>query len=66
MSRELKYESLVSAKTREEAIDIALEALPRGRTFVRAEVEDVSAVEGPDSYHVTIVFSGGGGGEGAD
>ena len=66
MSRELKYESLVSAKTREEAIDIALEALPRGRTFVRAEVEDVNAVEGPDSYHVTIVFSGGAGGEGAD
>jgi len=66
MSRELKYESLVSAKTREEALEIALEALPRGRTLVRSEIDDVSAEEGPDSYRVTIVFSGGGGGEGAD
>ncbi len=66
MSRELKYESLVSAKTREEALEIALEALPRGRTFVRGEIEDVSAEEGPNSYRVTVVFSGAGGGEGAD
>ncbi len=62
----MKYEALVSAKTRDEAVEIALEALPRGRTFVRSEVVDVSAEEGPDSYHVTIVFSGGSGGEMAD
>ena len=40
--------------------------MPRGRTFVRSEAVDVSAVEGPDSFHVTIVFSGGSGGEGLE
>ena len=62
----MKYEALVSAKTRDEAIEIALEAMPRGRSLVRSEAEDVSAEEGPDSYRVTVVFSGGSGGELAD
>jgi len=63
MSREMKYESLVSASTRDEAIEIALEALPRGRHVVRTEAEDVSADEGPNSFRVTVVYAGGGVGE---
>jgi hypothetical protein len=66
MSREMKYEALVSAKTRDEAIEIALEAMPRGRSLVRSEAEDVSAAEGPDSFRVTIVYSGVGADELAD
>lgn len=63
MSREMKYESLVSASTRDEAIEIALEALPRGRQLVRTEAEDVSAEEGPNSFRVTVFYAGGSGGE---
>lgn len=63
MSREMKYESLVSASTRDEAIEIALEALPRGRHVVRTEAEDVSAEEGPNSFRVTVVYGGGSAGE---
>jgi len=58
MTDEHHYEALVSARTREEAIEIASEALPRGRTPTRVECVDVSAREGPDSWLVTLWFSG--------
>ncbi len=61
MTRDAKYEALVSAKTPEEAVEIALEALPSGKRVVRTEALDVSAEEGPNSYRVTVVFAGFGG-----
>jgi hypothetical protein len=59
MPHDLKYEVLVSARTREEAIEIAAEGLSPTQHVVRTEVEDVSADEGPDSYRVTLWFTGG-------
>jgi hypothetical protein len=60
MNDEHKYEALVSARSREEAIEIAAEGLGPKQSVVRTEVEDVSASEGPDSYRVTLWFVGGG------
>ena len=66
MANEHKYEALVSARSREEAIEIAAEALRPEQHVVRSEARDVSDREGPDSYHVTLWFVGGGRrGEGA-
>jgi hypothetical protein len=59
MRDELRYEALVSAKTREEAIEIASEAMSPEKQIVRVEAEDVSAHEGPDSWQVTLWFTGG-------
>jgi hypothetical protein len=59
MAREQKYEVLVSAKTREEAIEIASEAIAPGCTIVRSDACDVAADEGKDSFQVTIWFTGG-------
>jgi hypothetical protein len=53
-----RYDSLVSASSRDEAIEIASEALPRGKQAARIEAVDVSAAEGPDSWRVTIWFEG--------
>jgi hypothetical protein len=53
-----RYDSLVSASSRDEAIEIASEALPRGKQAARVEAVDVSAREGPDSWLVTIWFEG--------
>jgi hypothetical protein len=53
-----RYDSLVSASSRDEAIEIASEALPRGKEAARIEAVDVSADEGPDSWLVTIWFEG--------
>jgi len=58
MDDEHHYESLVSARTREEAIDIATEALPRGKSATRIEAVDVADREGPDSWLVTVWFRG--------
>jgi hypothetical protein len=66
MNDEHKYEALVSARSREEAIEIASEGLGPAQRVVRSEAEDVSATEGLDSYRVTLWFVGGGRrGEGA-
>jgi hypothetical protein len=59
MPHGLKYEALVSAASREQAIEIALEAMAPDKTIVSTHAEDVSASEGPGSYRVTVVFRGG-------
>jgi len=57
MAHDLRYEALVSAKTREEAIEIAAEALPPNRQLTRVEAIDVAEREGADSWLVTLWFS---------
>jgi hypothetical protein len=57
MAHDLRYQALVSARTRDEAIEIASEALPRGATLKRAEAEDVAEREGKDSWYVTLWFA---------
>jgi hypothetical protein len=59
LSDDRKYQALVSARTPEEAVDIAAEALSPDMQILRTEVEDVSATEGKDSFVVTLWFSGG-------
>lgn len=56
MPHDLRYEALVSAKSREEAIDIAAEALPENKQISRVEAQDVADREGPDSWLVTLWF----------
>jgi hypothetical protein len=58
MTHDLRYQALVSARTSDEAIEIAAEALPNGRKIVRAEAEDVAQREGKDSWLVTLWFDG--------
>jgi hypothetical protein len=65
MGRQHKYEVLVSAKTRAEAIAIASEAIPAHKPIVSADARDVSAEEGADSWLATVVFEGGGDAEGS-
>ena len=57
MAHPLRYEALVSARTRDEAIDIAAEALPARTKITRAEAEDVASREGKDSWAVTLWFA---------
>jgi len=59
MQEDLKYQALVSARTRDEAIEIASEAMSPEKQVVQVEAEDVSAEEGPDSWRVTLWFTGG-------
>jgi hypothetical protein len=59
MQEDLKYQALVSAKSREEAVEIASEAMSPEKQVVRVEAEDVSGEEGPDSWRVTLWFTGG-------
>lgn len=59
MTSDLRYQALVSARSREEAIDIASEALPAGKQITRVEAEDVADREGKDSWLVTVWFAGG-------
>jgi hypothetical protein len=59
MREDLKYQALISARTREEAQEIAEEAISPDKRVVRVEIEDVSADEGPDSWRVTLWFTGG-------
>ncbi|MET0285787.1 MAG: hypothetical protein ABW352_15005 [Polyangiales bacterium] len=49
----------MSAKTREEAIEIASEAIPAGKTIERVSAENVADREGEDSWLVTLWFAGG-------
>ena len=57
MVHDVRYEALVSARTRDEAIEIASEATPRGKRIARAEARDVAATEGEDSWLVTLWFA---------
>jgi hypothetical protein len=66
MREDLKYQALVSARTREEAIEIASEAISPDKQVVRVEAEDASREEGPDSWRVTLWFSGGRAGNSLD
>jgi hypothetical protein len=59
MAQDLRYQALVSAKTREEAIDIASEAVPAGKSITRVHAENVADREGEDSWLVTLWFAGG-------
>jgi hypothetical protein len=56
---DLKYQALVSARSAEEAVEIAAEALSPEQQVVRSEAADVSASEGKDSYLVTLWYTGG-------
>ena len=56
MVHDVRYEVLVSASTRDEAIEIASEAVPRGKRVTRAEARDVAETEGDDSWLVTLWF----------
>lgn len=58
LDHELRYDSLVSASSRAEAVAIAAEALPAGCWMVYVEATDVAAREGRDSWHVAIWFAG--------
>ena len=58
MAHDLRYEALVSARTREEAIEIAAEALPLGARITRIHAEDVADREGQDSWLVSLWFAG--------
>ena len=57
MVHDVRYEALVSAQSRDEAIEIAAEATPRGKRIARAEAQDVAATEGEDSWLVTLWFA---------
>jgi hypothetical protein len=57
MPHDLRYEALVSARTRDEAIEIAAEALPARAKLTRAEARDVAESEGKDSWLVTLWFA---------
>jgi hypothetical protein len=57
MAHDLRYEALVSARSRDEAIEIASEALPARAHLTRAEAADVSEREGKDSWFVTLWFA---------
>ncbi len=50
------FESVVSASTAEEAIEIAAEAVPKGADMTFSEAVDASADYGKDSWLVTIKF----------
>ena len=59
MTSELRYQALVSAKTSEEAIEIASEAIPASKPITRVHAENVADREGSDSWLVTLWFTGG-------
>ena len=50
------YESLVSAKSAEEAIEIAAEAMPKGAEIASSRAIDAAAECGAHSWLVTIKF----------
>ncbi len=58
MDDDLRYDAFVSAGSEAEAFAIAVEALPWGARVLRTLSNDVSAVEGKDSWCVTIWFEG--------
>ncbi|MFN3231663.1 MAG: hypothetical protein ACE363_05835 [Alphaproteobacteria bacterium] len=50
------YDSVVSASSAEEAIQIAAEGVPKGAHLTFSDALDASKTHGPDSWHVTIKF----------
>lgn len=58
MSDEHRYEALVSAGSKAEALAIAVEGLPQGAHITLREAQDVSDLEGKDSWRVSIWFEG--------
>jgi hypothetical protein len=59
MGRQHKYEVLVSASERDEAIAIAAEAIPPHRPIVRTDAW-LEPGESADTWRVLVVFEGGG------
>jgi len=59
VTSERRYQALVSARTSEEAIEIASEAIPERLKITRSTAENVADREGADSWLVTLWFSGG-------
>ena len=59
MPDNLRYQVLVSAKSAEEAIEIASEAIPDDTPITRVHAENVADREGVDSWLVTLWFAGG-------
>jgi hypothetical protein len=59
VTSELRYQALVSAKTGDEAIEIASEAIPASKPITRVHAENVADREGEDSWLVTLWFAGG-------
>lgn len=51
------YDSVVSAESAESAVEIALEALPKGCVLRGTDVRDVSDEQGPNSWQVTVKFA---------
>lgn len=51
------YESVVSARSPEEAIEIAIEALPKGSVLRTTDVADVASEHGKNSWQVTVKFA---------
>lgn len=51
------YDSVVSAESAESAVEIALEALPKGCVLRATDVRDVSDEQGPNSWQVTVKFA---------
>lgn len=50
------YESIVSASSESEAVDIALEALPKGSRVADTQISNAESEHGPDSWLVTVKF----------
>jgi len=50
------YESIVSASSKSAAIDIALEALPKGSRAAETKIVSAARNHGPDSWLVTVKF----------
>lgn len=51
------YDSVVSAESADDAVEIALEALPKGSVLRKADVRDVSGEHGKNSWQVTVKFA---------
>lgn len=50
------YESIVSADSESDAIEIALEALPKGSHAAGTKIVSAEAEHGPNSWLVTVRF----------
>ncbi len=51
------YDCVVSAESREDAVEIALEALPKGCVLRDTNVRDVASEHGKNSWQVTVKFA---------
>jgi hypothetical protein len=52
-----RYDALVHASSREQAIEIAAEATPKGRRVIASTAVDVADEHGPETWRVTLRFS---------